>query len=177
MNAYAHLEATSIRRLQPQDTLITEGEHGMMTCQISGEAARHGVFASMLFPITHPEQFISLRYTDAEEKERELGVIGHLADFPPDVVKRVRASLVKQYHEQIIHRIVKIKCKWGQLFITVGTQRGIEEIVMPWRQDRAEDYGTSGKVLLDSLNNRYILPDVDALSPKEQRVFRNYIYW
>jgi hypothetical protein len=177
MNPYAHLEATSVRRLKPQDTVITDGDHGMMTCAISGEAERHGVFASMLFPITHPEQFISLRYTDAEEKERELGVIERLADFPSDVVERVRASLVKQYHEQIIRRVVKIKCKWGQLFITVETQRGTEEIVMPWRQDRAEDYGTSGKVLLDSLNNRYVLPDVDALSAKEQRVFRNFIYW
>ena len=48
---------------------------------------------------------------------------------------------------------------------------------MPWRHDRAEDFGTGGKVLLDVNENRFIVPDVMALPAKDQRRFTNYIYW
>ena len=45
------------------------------------------------------------------------------------------------------------------------------------RQDRAEDYGTNGKVLLDALGNRYLVPDVSALPSADNRLFTSYIYW
>ena len=48
---------------------------------------------------------------------------------------------------------------------------------MPWRHDRAEEYGTQGRVLLDSLNNRYLIPDLDALTPKEKQLLVSFIYW
>lgn len=177
-DSYAHLEATSIRRLRPEEIRLSEGDHGMIRCEVAGSSAAHeGVAASLLFPITHPESFVSLRYTDETEKEREIGVLENLADLPAKNRELVQRSLVKQYHEQIIRRILSIKCKWGQLFFTVETQRGVEEFVMPWRQDRAEDFGTTGKVLLDSLNNRYVLPDFEALSAREKRVFKNFVYW
>lgn len=176
--SYAHLEATSVRRLRPGELRLSEGDHGMIRCEVESDRAAHeGVAASLLFPITHPESFVSLRYTDEAEKEREIGVLENLADLSKDDRELVQRSLVKQYHEQIIRRIIRIKCKWGQLFFTVETQRGVEEFVMPWRQDRAEDFGASGKVLLDSLNNRYVLPDFEALSAREKRIFKNFVYW
>ena len=48
---------------------------------------------------------------------------------------------------------------------------------MPWRYDRAEDYGTNGKVLLDAYDNRYIIPDLAQLPPADRRAFTSFIYW
>ena len=67
--------------------------------------------------------------------------------------------------------------EFGLLFFDVETQRGQEQFIMPWRHDRAEDYGANGKVLLDALDNRYIIPDVGALPPTDRRRLVKYIYW
>jgi hypothetical protein len=148
-----------------------------MECELATGQVYRGVSAVLLFPISHPDRFVSLRHTDTDEKEHEIGIIGGLATFPPDHLALLHASLARHYHEQRVHRVHQIKNEYGQLFFKVETQRGIEEFVMPWRQDRAEDYGHNGKVLLDALNNRYLIPNVDDLAEKEKRLLLTYIYW
>ena len=150
----------------------------MMSCTVSGDSAPYrGVSAVMLFPVSRPDEWVSLRFTDATDKDREIGVIEDLKTFPVEAQELIRESLARHYHEQRIESILSIKQRYGQLFIKVRTQRGEEEFVTPWRQDRAEDWGASGKVLLDALNNRYLIPDIYALKPKELRLLRTYIYW
>ncbi len=48
---------------------------------------------------------------------------------------------------------------------------------MRWQQDRAEDYGEGGKILLDTDDNRYLAPDVASMPERERRLFMKYIYW
>jgi hypothetical protein len=48
---------------------------------------------------------------------------------------------------------------------------------MPWRHDRAFDYGRRGKVLIDLENNRYLIPDLEKLPPRQRNEFQRYIYW
>jgi hypothetical protein len=48
---------------------------------------------------------------------------------------------------------------------------------MRWAQDRAVDFGQNGKVLIDVDDNRYLLQDLDALSPRERADFQRFIYW
>lgn len=163
--------------LQPATTTLSRGAHGMLRCEIAGIGSFDGVKAVRLFPITQGDQFISLRHTDEAEKDRELGVIEKLADFPPQAVSEVLACLSSHYHERVIQKIERIKHQYGQLFFTVETDAGRTEFVMPWRHDRAEEYGTKGRVLLDSLNNRYLIPDIEALPPRERRKLLTYIYW
>ena len=47
----------------------------------------------------------------------------------------------------------------------------------PWSQAQVQDFGESGKVLLDLDDNRFLVPDVEALPPKEQELFLRYVYW
>lgn len=167
-----------VRWLDPDNTSVFSGAFGLLHCSIKGDPLLYrGVHAVRLFPISHPEGFISLRYTNAEGKDDEIGVIGELGDFPPEQKALVNASLNKQYFEHTIFSIHKIESDYGLLFFDVETDRGREQFTMPWRSDRAEDYGETGKALLESLGNRYIIPDVDALSPADRRKFTGYIYW
>jgi hypothetical protein len=48
---------------------------------------------------------------------------------------------------------------------------------MRWAQDRAVDYGQKGKVLIDVNDNRYLIPDVEAMPVKERTDFTRFIYW
>lgn len=163
--------------LTPETTKIFEGTFSLLHCSVKGDGLYRGVYAMRLFPIRHPNRYISLRCPGHDGKDREIGVIKSLADFPQEQKELVRANLAKYYHERIIHRVYRVEFDYGLLFFDVETQRGREQFVMPWSGERAEAYGEKGKVLLESMGNRYVIPDVSALPPADHRRFTNYIYW
>jgi hypothetical protein len=172
------LARLGIRWLTPENTAIFEGSFSLLHCQVKGDTLYRGVFAVLLFPVSHPDRLVSLRYVDTADKEREIGVMDDLSRFPVAAQALVRDSLRKHYYELVITRVYAIRHEFGLLFFEVETQStGRCEFVMPWRGDRTEDYGHSGKVLLDALDNRYLIPDVTALPANDQRVFTRFIYW
>jgi len=171
------LRESGYRRLTPANTRIFEGSFSLLHCQVEGAGLYRGVYAVLMFPVSYPDRYISLRYTDERDQDREIGIIEDLSVFPEDVRQAVRRSLIKQYYERVIHRIHDIECRYGLLFFDVTTGDGRETFVMAWRHDRAEDYGASGKVLLDALDNRYIIPDLRKLPAADRRLFLGYIYW
>jgi ATP-binding cassette, subfamily B, bacterial len=173
----SRMVAMGVRLLTPGNTNIFEGTFSLMHCAVKEDTLYRGVFAVMMFPITHPDQYISLRYTDKKDKEQEIGIIVDLEPFPELARQLVRANLVKHYYERIITRVYGVTNKFGLLFFEVETQRGRREFIMPWRGDRAEDYGANGKVLLDAFDNRYLIPDVSKLPPTDRSAFTSYIYW
>ena len=171
------LRGFGVRLLTPENTTIFEGTFSLLHCAVKGEDLYRGVFAVLMFPISHPERYISLRHTDVKDKEWEIGVIEDLGVFPAPAQKLIRTSLVKHYCEQIVSRIYDIEDRFDLLFFDVETQLGRRSFVMPWRGDRAEDYGTSGKVLLDAFDNRYIIPDVSRLPAADRNRLAAFIYW
>jgi hypothetical protein len=48
---------------------------------------------------------------------------------------------------------------------------------MRWSQSHVQDFGDTGKVLIDLDDNRNLVPDVEALPPKEKELFLRYVYW
>jgi hypothetical protein len=170
-------DSLKVRWLAPEKTSIFEGTYALLHCAVKGEGLYRGVFAVLMFPISHPDEFVSLRFTDREDRICEIGVIRSLNEFPPQAQELIRESLNRQYHEQTITKIHRVKCKYSLLFFEVETRRGREEFIMPWRYDRAEDYSARGKLLLDVFDNRYVVPDVAALPSVERRRFLSYVYW
>ena len=171
------LAKVGVRRLSPEGTTIFEGTFSLLHCAVKADGLYRGAFAIRMFPVRLPDRFISLHYTDTAEKEREIGVIDDLTAFSEEQQALVRRSLSMQYHEQRVRRILEIRTEFGLLFFRIETQRGEEEFVMPWRGDRAEDFGENGKVLLDAHDNRYIIPDLTALPQGDLQRLRNFIYW
>jgi len=167
----------AVRQLSPETTQIFEGTFSLLHCSVKGDALYRGVHAVRLFPVRYPGRYIVLRHFDDEGRDTEIGVIENLADFPEGQQKLIRANLTKYYHEQVITRIHHVECEYGLLFFDVETQRGREQFVMPWRGENAEDYGANGKVLLESLGNRYIIPNVSELPSADYRRLKSYIYW
>jgi ATP-binding cassette, subfamily B, bacterial len=48
---------------------------------------------------------------------------------------------------------------------------------MRWSQSHVQDFGERGKVLLDLDDNRFLVPDVETLPPRERDLFQRYVYW
>jgi hypothetical protein len=173
----AGVALTGVRRLTPDNCKVFEGSFSLLHCEVKGDQLYRGVFGVLMFPISHPNRYISLRFTDVDDKAKEIGVIESLDVFSEAYQKLIRASIGKQYFEQEIQRIYEIKCEYGLLFFDAETKRGHEQFMIPWRHDRAEDFGAKGKVLLDALDNRYIIPNVSELPAADRRRFTSYIYW
>lgn len=166
-----------VRWLTPETTSIYEGTFSLLHCAVKNDTLYRGVYAVRLFPVRAPHQFIALRHFDLEGQDLEIGVIPRLQDFPQEQQALVRTSLASYYYEQIISRIYRVESKYNLLFFDVETQRGREQFVMHWRTENAEDYGESGKVIIESLGNRYIIPDLSELPVADQRRFTSYVYW
>ena len=72
---------------------------------------------------------------------------------------------------------VQILTDAALLTLNVRTLHGTRRFTMRWSQTQVQDFGETGKVLLDLDDNRYLVPDVEALPPKEQELFLRYVYW
>ena len=166
-----------VRRLNPDNTRIFLGEHSLLHCAVQHEDVYRGVFAVRMFPISCPDNYISLRYIDLDDKEQEIGIIEDASLFPADAQEAIHSHLLRQYYERTLVRIFRIEYRHNVLFFDVETTEGRTGFTMWWAQDQAQEYGSDGKVLLDTFENRYIIPDVSQLPPADQRTFLAYIYW
>jgi hypothetical protein len=170
----------TLQFLRPDTTQIFEGNSGLLHVRLIGkpESEHQGVYAVLAFPISHPESFISLRCEEGQsDREYEVGVIEALGQFNPDSQSLIKQSLGRHYFEQVILRIDRIRNIYGVLEFEVETDAGPQTLMVKWSYNSTEDYGKTGKVLLDIHANRWVIPNVDALLKTEQEVFRRWIYW
>jgi hypothetical protein len=173
----AWLRASGIRRLPPASTRVYLGMFSVLHVQVNDDEHYRGVFAMRMFPVRYQDQYISLHYTDDADKDHEIGVLEDLSVFPEEQRRLINGSLSAHYYEQWIVKIHDIRSEYGLLFFDVETRQGRKEFVMPWRGDRAEEYGDKGKVLLDAMDNRYIIKDMQDLSALDLAKLKRFIYW
>jgi ATP-binding cassette, subfamily B, bacterial len=167
-----------VRWLTPEDARIHLGGRGLLHVTVVNERIYSGVFALRCLPVHYPSQFISLRYLNAEKREVEVGLIETLADWPQETQELVRLSLLKRYFVHTISAIESITVMHGGfLDFRVDTDLGPMQFLMRHQGDRAQDYGKHGKLLLDIDENRYLIPDTQALPVRDRRLFTRYIYW
>ena len=135
------------------------------------------MFALRCLPVRYPNEYLSLRWTDAENRDQEVGLIRNLADWPKEVQDLIQQSLLRRYFVHCILEIRSIKQFQNYLDFAVLTDLGEMSFVMRWAHEVAHDYGAGGKILLDVEENRYLVPNLAEL-PKDQReLFERYIYW
>ena len=148
-----------------------------MEAELIGGDTHRGVFAVNLFPATNPDDYISLRVWTRDGGEQEIGILRRLNDWPADVQTLIRAALDRRYYLQTITGIDEIRLELGHLNLQVHTAHGPRRFMMRWSQSQVQDFGDRGKVLLDLDDNRYLVPDVEALPPRERELFQRFVYW
>ncbi len=136
-----------------------------------------GIFAVQSFPATRPHEFISLRTWDADGKEQELGLIRDLNDWPAESQALVRQALGRRSLQRRINAIDSITLEYGYLEFKVRTEQGPTRFTMRWTQTQVQDFGARGKVIVDLEDNRYLVPDVEALPKRERELFQRWVYW
>jgi ATP-binding cassette subfamily B protein len=165
------------RWLTPDLAVIHLGNLGALHVTVQNEAIYGGVFAVRCLPVHFSNEYISLRYLDSEKHEIEVGIIRKLEQWPENAQKLVKNSLLKRYFLHTIIGINSIEVFSGYLNFDVETDLGPMQFMMRWQGDRAYNYGFGGKLLIDTDENRYLIPDIQKLSDSEKRMFLRYIYW
>jgi ATP-binding cassette subfamily B protein len=165
------------RWLTPDVARIHLGNLGALHVSVQNEAIYGGVFAVRCLPVHFPRRYISLRYLDSEKHEVEVGLISSLDNWPENAQKLVSQSLLKRYFLHTIVGINSIEVFSGYLNFDVETDLGPLQFMMRWQGDRAYNYGHGGKLLIDTDENRYLIPDVQKLPESQRRLFLRYIYW
>lgn len=165
------------RWLRPRFARIHLGNRGALHVTIQNERIYNGVFALRCMPVRYPNEYLSLRWFNADNREQEIGLIRELAEWPADSQKLINESLVRRYFVHTILRIHAIERLQNYLNFKVETDLGPMEFFMRWSYDTAHDYADRGKVLLDVEENRYVVPDVAALLPADRKLFERWIYW
>jgi len=136
-----------------------------------------GVFAVNLFPATDPDDYISLRVWTRDGHEEEIGILRRLNDWPVEAQALVRDALARRYYLQTIIGVDEIRLELGHLHLAVRTAHGARQFTMRWSQSQVQDFGERGKILVDLDDNRFLVPDVATLPPREQELFLRYVYW
>jgi ATP-binding cassette subfamily B protein len=172
----AGMAALAPRWLDPQATRLRLDEHDGLEV-VLGEEVYHGVFAVRALPATWPEQFIGLRYADADGQDHEIGMVRDLGAWPDASRTLVEQVLARRYFIRVITAIESIALEYGLLTFHVETDRGSAEFTMRNSHSQAQDYGQGGKLLIDVDDNRYLVPDLEALPRRQQTLFRRYVYW
>ena len=65
------------------------------------------------------------------------------------------------------------------IYIQDAERAGDMEVAELFRKAQADSRkgAEQGKMLLDTDENRYLIPDVEALALSERRAFRRHVYW
>jgi hypothetical protein len=173
--AESHSHAT--RWLGPPDARVRAGARDTLEVELTTGGLHRGMFAVDLFPATAPETYISLRTWDRDGQEHEIGILRKLDAWPDEAQRAIRAALARRYYFQKITGVDRIKLEFGHLMLHVRTNHGPQRFTMRWSQSQVHDFGPRGKVLIDLDDNRFLVPDVDDLPPKERELFQRYVYW
>lgn len=174
----SHTSATfRTRWLTPDNARIHLGNHEALHVTARDNRIYGGVFAVRALPASTPDGFISLRYSDADGREHEIGMVRAIAEWSPEVRTLLADALRRRYFVREITSIESIELEHGYLVFDVQTDRGPTRFLMRWTQSSAADHGPAGKILVDVDDNRFLVRDVDRLPRRQQLLFRRFVYW
>jgi len=119
------------------------------------------------FPLTSPDEFISV----SDEDGKEIGIIRRLRDLDASSRAIVQEELEKAYFMPKIKRILKVKELYGGMTdFSVETDRGYREFECHGRS-AVRWVGASRVVITDVDGNKYEIPDLKELDPRSRSLF------
>jgi hypothetical protein len=138
---------------------------------IAADGTRHSPMVPIpLFPISVPDQWVSLRGPDGEE----LACIEDPTALALDVQQLLTEELSRREFVPIIHRIVRVSgnsepCEWQ-----VETDRGSTRFVLK-SEDDVRRIGDHQILIIDAHGTRYQIPDLKHVDTKTRRIIEWYV--
>ncbi len=135
------------------------------------------VIAVRCFPVTNPNEFISIREADSKKKGRgkEIGMIRRMAEMPADAQEVINEELERRYFTPELLKITGMKEKFGYSYWDVETSAGKVTFVLnnPFSNIRVlEDQSV---FINDIDGNCFKISDVTKLDAQSLRRIEIYL--
>lgn len=159
-------ELLEMRLLTEENAEFTRTPGGFIALKMGEkEYSRVGVY--LTFPLTNPEEFISIR--EADEKAKEIGLIESLAKFPKEQQEMLREQIKLRYFMPVITKILDVKDEYGYAYWNVVTTFGACRFTTQMSGDVVIHLSDSRLLVTDIDGNRYEIPDFYQLGVMERK--------
>ena len=106
-------ELLEMRFITKDNATFARTEGGFVSLKFGDkEYKRVGVY--LTFPLTNPEEYISIR--EADEKAKEIGMVEDIKQLPKDQQEMLREQIRLRYFMPVIKKIMEIKEEYGYAY-------------------------------------------------------------
>lgn len=167
--------------LTPDNAVFTPSGGNLISLKLSRPEGNIEFFERIVpvraFPVTSPDEFISIREPDTQLKGRgaEIGMIRRLSDFPEAVAAMISDELSRRYFTPAIKKIHSFSEKFGYCYWDVTTAAGRVEFIMtnPTANIRTLE---DGRVFMYDIDgNCFTIEDPKALDKHSYRKVEVYL--
>lgn len=144
---------------------------GFLALTIDGEKRYERVNLYRSFPLTKPEEYISVRDVD----KNEIGLIRQLSDLSPQMQEMARFDLARRYFTPEITRIHSLKDEYGHVYMNIETDCGNKHITVPNSSTNFVRLSEVRFILIDIDGNRFRIQDYTKLDNKSVRLLETVI--
>ena len=125
-----------------------------------------------LFPLSNPEHYISL----LEDGKKEVALIRDLSALDADSIAAIHDCLGEYYLIPKILHVLSVKDQYGSLVWVTETDRGPVTFRIKDRHNDIKFFSDRNRLLVrDSNDNRYEIPNTEALDAKTHHLLFPYI--
>lgn len=129
------------------------------------------------FPVTNPDEFLSVREPDSKKQGRgkEIGMVRRITDFNEETQKLFLEELDRRYFSPILLKITNVKEKFGYSYWDAETSAGHVTFILnnPFSNIRVLE---DGRVYINDIDgNSFMIPDPKKLDPASFRKIEIYL--
>ncbi len=159
-------ELLEMRFLTKDNAVFHRTEGGFVSLEF-GDRKYDRVGIYLTFPLTEPEEYISVR--EADEKAKEIGIIEKLSQLEKDQQDMIREQIRLRYFMPVITKVLDIKDEYGYAYWNVTTSFGACRFTTRMSGDAVILLGEARMMVTDIDGNRYEIPDFYRLSVTERK--------
>ena len=159
-------ELTQMHFLTKENAVFTRTEGGFLSLK-TGEKEYSRVGVYLTFPLTMPEEFISIREVDG--KAKEIGLIETLSTLSKDQQEMIREQIRLRYFMPVITKVLDVKDEYGFAYWHVMTTYGVCRFTTHMSGEAVVTLGESRLLVTDIDGNRYEIPDFYKLGMIERK--------
>ncbi len=159
-------EVLEMRFLNRENAVFTRTQGGFLSLK-TGEKEYERVGVYLTFPLTNPDEFISVR--EADEKAKEIGLVRALTDLQPEEQEMIREQVRLRYFMPVIRKVMDVKDEYGYAYWHVMTDFGACRFTTHMGGDAVVNLSDARYQVTDIDGNRYEIPDLYGLTVMERK--------
>ncbi len=167
--------------MTPENSWFTKSVGGLISLKIVNAEGETEEFERVVirrsFPVTAPDEFLSVREPDTRLKGRgsEIGMIRNIHIFDKETVALLNAELELRYFTPVITKITSAKEKFGYNYWDAETTAGTVSFVLnnPFSNIRKLE---DGRIFISDMDgNCFLIPDPMKLDRQSYKYIEIYI--